>query len=152
MSTRPQTKPDLETTAAPSTNGHVPGRLALATRPHVRGKFLYVGNRKLYLRGVTYGTFRPDEHGCEYGDERTVARDFQQMAAAGDALAASAIRHGSELPKMLAALQLGISAASIALGFTLESIVEAAVEPVVGYVPPALPACGEHASQHGVPA
>ena len=52
-------------------------------RPHVRGKFLYAGNRKLYVRGVTYGTFRPDEGGCEYGDELTVARDFQQMAAAG---------------------------------------------------------------------
>src|SRR6266511_893351 len=52
-------------------------------RPHVRGKFLYAGNRKLYVRGVTYGTFRPDEGGCEYGAALTVARDFQQMASAG---------------------------------------------------------------------
>ena len=43
-------------------------------RPEVRGKFLYAGNRKLYVRGVTYGTFRPDEQGCEYGDERTWSR------------------------------------------------------------------------------
>jgi len=83
VSTRPQTKLDPEPPPALTANGPVPGRLALATRPHVRGKFLYAGNRKLYVRGVTYGTFRPDEQGCEYGDERTVERDFAQMAAAG---------------------------------------------------------------------
>jgi O-antigen biosynthesis protein len=81
--TRPQIKLDPGPTSVLNGNGHVPGRLALATRPHVRGKFLYVGNRKLYLRGVTYGTFRPDEQGSEYGDERTVERDFEQMSAAG---------------------------------------------------------------------
>ncbi len=42
------------------------------------------------------------------------------------------------LPRTLAALQLGISAASIGLGFTLEAIVETAVAPVIGYVPVAL--------------
>ena len=83
MSTRPQLELDPGPTSVLSRNGHAPGRLALAERPHVRGKFLYVGNRKLYLRGVTYGTFRPDEQGSEYGDERTVERDFEQMAAAG---------------------------------------------------------------------
>jgi O-antigen biosynthesis protein len=83
VSTRPQIKLDPGPTSVLNGNGHVPGRLALATRPHVRGKFLYVGNRKLYLHGVTYGTFRPDEQGSEYGDERTVERDFEQMSAAG---------------------------------------------------------------------
>jgi len=33
-------------------------------RPAVRGKFLWRGDRKLYLRGVTYGPFRPREDGC----------------------------------------------------------------------------------------
>jgi hypothetical protein len=28
-------------------------------RPSVRGKFFFVGNEKLYVRGATYGTFRP---------------------------------------------------------------------------------------------
>jgi GT2 family glycosyltransferase len=83
VSTRPQTELDPGTAPVLNTNGHVPGRLALATRPHVRGKFLYVGNRKLYLRGVTYGTFCEGEQGSEYGDERTVERDFEQMSAAG---------------------------------------------------------------------
>ena len=76
--------------------------------------------------------------GAEFATVASRRPRLQQMAAAGDALAATAIRHGSELPKTLAALQLGISAASIALGFTLESIAETAVEPLVGYVPPAL--------------
>src|SRR5688572_6921729 len=37
-------------------------------RPHVRGKFLFVGDQKLYLRGVTYGTFRPGADGQPYPD------------------------------------------------------------------------------------
>ena len=34
-------------------------------RVHVRGKFLFAGERKLYLRGVTYGTFAPDAAGYQ---------------------------------------------------------------------------------------
>jgi GT2 family glycosyltransferase len=76
-------QPKLEPRTAPDGNEHVPGRLLAVARPETRGKFLFAGSEKLYVRGVTYGTFRPDEQGCEYGDERTVASDFQQMAAAG---------------------------------------------------------------------
>ncbi len=58
--------------------------LASATlRPCVRGKFLFLGNTKFYIRGVTYGPFRPDEHGNEYRDPQVVERDFVQMAANG---------------------------------------------------------------------
>ena len=35
-------------------------------RPTIRGKFLFLGDRKLYVRGVTYGTFRPDANGDEF--------------------------------------------------------------------------------------
>ena len=35
-------------------------------RLRVSGKFLYIGNEKLWVRGVTYGAFRPDVHGNEY--------------------------------------------------------------------------------------
>lgn len=52
-------------------------------RPRVSGKFLHVGGRKLYIRGVTYGTFRPDDSGSEYGPPETVERDFRSMSAAG---------------------------------------------------------------------
>src|SRR5439155_16729923 len=69
--------------ATGSPPGHDPAR------PRVRGKFLFVGDEKLYIRGVTYGPFRPDENtgspsGCDnYHDPETVERDFCQMAANG---------------------------------------------------------------------
>src|SRR5437870_3956189 len=34
-------------------------RACRGRRPEVRGKFLYVGGEKLWIRGVTYGTFKP---------------------------------------------------------------------------------------------
>ncbi|RPJ62121.1 MAG: glycosyltransferase [Acidobacteria bacterium] len=52
-------------------------------QPVVRGKFLFVGDDKLYVRGVTYGPFRPTEHGSEYHTPQVVERDFAQMAANG---------------------------------------------------------------------
>ena len=52
-------------------------------RPCVRGKFIFAGREKLYVRGVTYGPFRPDADGSEYHDPRTVARDFALMTAHG---------------------------------------------------------------------
>jgi GT2 family glycosyltransferase len=52
-------------------------------RASVKGKFIYVGDEKFYVRGVTYGPFRPDEQGCEYKDPQTVDSDFAQMAASG---------------------------------------------------------------------
>lgn len=52
-------------------------------RPTVRGKFLWRGEQKLYLRGVTYGPFHPGEDGSEYHTPDVVARDFSRMAAAG---------------------------------------------------------------------
>ena len=58
---------------------------ALATwpRPRVGGKFLSVGGEKLYVRGVTYGAFRPDAAGNEYTNADVIERDFAQMTAAG---------------------------------------------------------------------
>ncbi|HEX6189818.1 MAG TPA: glycosyltransferase [Pyrinomonadaceae bacterium] len=53
------------------------------SRPQVRGKFIYAGTDKLYIRGVTYGPFCPDENGNEYGDPELVARDFAAIAANG---------------------------------------------------------------------
>src|SRR5215216_2082331 len=52
-------------------------------RRTVRGKFLFSGSEKLYLCGVTWGTFRPDAKGDEYHDINRVERDFAQMAANG---------------------------------------------------------------------
>ena len=47
-----------------------------------RGKFLYLGSEKLYVRGVTYGTFRPDDAGSDF-DRAQVDGDFAAMAEAG---------------------------------------------------------------------
>ena len=52
-------------------------------RPRARGKFLYVGDDKFWVRGVTYGAFRPDQDGKEYHDLEVIERDFAQMAANG---------------------------------------------------------------------
>jgi glycosyltransferase involved in cell wall biosynthesis len=49
-------------------------------RPEVRGKFLVAGNEKLYVKGVTYGTFRPDEEGYQYPHPEIVERDFALMS------------------------------------------------------------------------
>lgn len=51
-------------------------------RPRVKGKFIFIGDKKFYVRGVTYGTFRPDEEGTEYNPEK-VEEDFRQIAANG---------------------------------------------------------------------
>lgn len=62
---------------APFQNGSVPHR------PRALGKFLFAGNEKLHLRGVTYGTFRPGENGSDYPHPATVEADFRQMAENG---------------------------------------------------------------------
>ncbi|TML27176.1 MAG: glycosyl transferase, partial [Actinobacteria bacterium] len=52
-------------------------------RPTVGGRFLYAGDRKLYVRGVTYGPFAPDEVTGEVYDPQVVERDFAAMAEHG---------------------------------------------------------------------
>ena len=52
-------------------------------RPAVRGKFLFIGNEKIYVKGATYGAFKPDESGEEYHDVDKIDRDFAAMAANG---------------------------------------------------------------------
>src|SRR2546425_7440055 len=52
-------------------------------RPHVRGKFMFADDQKLFVRGVTYGAFHPDANGREYQNLAAVERDFAHMAASG---------------------------------------------------------------------
>src|SRR5882757_812658 len=47
--------------------------------PSIQGKFIFLGRQKLYLRGVTYGTFRPDSQGDEFPSPAMVHQDFAQM-------------------------------------------------------------------------
>ena len=52
-------------------------------RPSVCGKFIVRGTEKFYVRGVTYGTFRPDGNGSDFPHPSTAERDFGRMAANG---------------------------------------------------------------------
>jgi glycosyltransferase involved in cell wall biosynthesis len=65
----------------PGTDEEPPGGAAAGCRAEARGKFLYVGAEKVYVRGVTYGTFRPDERGDPFPSPQAVDRDFADMAA-----------------------------------------------------------------------
>jgi hypothetical protein len=49
----------------------------------VRGKYLYSGRDKFYVRGVAYGPFRPDEHDDKYHNLDVVGRDVAAIAANG---------------------------------------------------------------------
>src|SRR6266542_2110675 len=88
-----QLSADASSSALPS--------LATATlvqaRPSVRSKFLFVGSEKLYVRGVTYGTFCPDPDGHEYPRPDIVESDFAQMRALG----INAVRTYTVPPKWL---------------------------------------------------
>src|SRR5579859_2073014 len=52
-------------------------------RPVARGKFLFVGNEKFFVRGVTYGTFRPGKDGSQFPDPDVAERDLSRMVAHG---------------------------------------------------------------------
>ena len=81
----------VPTTDAPIAQAITPGIFRASTSPcvpalvppQVRGKFLFAGDEKLYVRGVTYGAFQPDASGHEYHDPNVIERDFAQMAANG---------------------------------------------------------------------
>src|SRR5215212_3192838 len=71
---------------SPTTTGTTPGPASpppgTLPRPSVRGKFLFAGDEKLYVRGVTYGPFGSGEEGEEYRPYAADA-DFAAMARAG---------------------------------------------------------------------
>lgn len=49
----------------------------------MKGKFVFIGSEKFYIRGVAYGPFCPDENGSLYHNSEVVERDFAQIAANG---------------------------------------------------------------------
>ena len=52
-------------------------------RPEVRGKFLYLDGQKYFVKGVTYGTFAPNDETGDFPAQEDVASDFREMAASG---------------------------------------------------------------------
>ena len=71
LETSPITRPAASTTTT------------IRMRPSVRGKFLFAGEEKLYIRGVTYGTFRASGSGDQFPNPEVVQADFAAMAANG---------------------------------------------------------------------
>ena len=80
------TRPTLAPIAAPREHASGPAaRVGLAVanpRPAVAGKFFQLGAEKLYVRGVTYGPFRPSADGEPY-DRSQAEQDFAAIAGAG---------------------------------------------------------------------
>ena len=55
----------------------------LSDRFVIKGKFLYKRNLKFYIKGVTYGTFAPQEDGQQFPLSEVVEKDFEMMSANG---------------------------------------------------------------------
>ncbi len=55
----------------------------LNSKLHVKGKFLFFGNEKFYVKGVTYGTFKPNSEGLHFPEPEIIEKDFAQMAKYG---------------------------------------------------------------------
>jgi glycosyltransferase involved in cell wall biosynthesis len=49
----------------------------------VKGKFLFCGENKFYIKGVTYGTFRPAINGTQFPSPEAIENDFAQMVQNG---------------------------------------------------------------------
>ena len=83
-------------------------RPAEGLRPRVSGRFLFVGDEKLWVKGVTYGTFLPmaPDDGDDGYDPVKVEADFTRMAEVG----VNAVRVYTVPPRWLldAALELGL--------------------------------------------
>src|SRR5262249_56047193 len=60
-----------------------PPPAAALARPTIGGKFFFVGDHKVYLRGVSYGPFGRGPHGFPFPDEPVLERDFALMVEAG---------------------------------------------------------------------
>src|SRR5258708_30611864 len=64
-----------------------PCPVAISSSPmsplEIRGKYLFDGAQKFYVRGVSYGPFGPNSSGECYPEKERVAADFALMRALG---------------------------------------------------------------------
>jgi GT2 family glycosyltransferase/sugar lactone lactonase YvrE len=58
-------------------------RPASTARVAADGKFLRAGDERFLVKGVTYGTFAPDDQGYQFPSLPRIAEDFAQMATLG---------------------------------------------------------------------
>ena len=73
--------PGLEESALAELLSTAPEKAAGPIRVH--GKFFFAGDRKYFLKGVTYGPFAVGSHGAQFPERETVERDFALMRTAG---------------------------------------------------------------------
>src|SRR5687767_5949832 len=52
-------------------------------RPEVRGRFLHVNGHRFWVKGVTYGTFKPNEQVEPFPSRAQAREDFLRMRDAG---------------------------------------------------------------------
>jgi glycosyltransferase involved in cell wall biosynthesis len=52
-------------------------------RIRVHGKFFFIGEKKHFIKGVTYGPFAKGSHGTQFPEQTIVESDFGAMAEAG---------------------------------------------------------------------
>lgn len=55
----------------------------LSEKFSVKGKFLFCGDNKYYIKGVTYGTFKPAENGLQFPLPEVIETDFALMEQHG---------------------------------------------------------------------
>jgi endo-1,4-beta-mannosidase len=55
----------------------------MSNRITVRSKFFFEGEKKFFLKGVTYGPFAPDAEGFQYGTPEQAARDLAAIQKTG---------------------------------------------------------------------
>jgi len=91
-------------------------------RLSARGKFLFEGHQKFFVKGISYGAFQPDSEGREYHNQDQIQRDFSMMAEAG----ANVVRipHTMPPPHLL----------DIAQRWNLRVMVGLSAEQYVGYL------------------
>jgi glycosyltransferase involved in cell wall biosynthesis len=61
----------------------IPRRPAAGESPRVSGRFLVVDGQRFWIKGITYGTFRPNEDGDPFPAKTQVRDDFARMRDAG---------------------------------------------------------------------
>src|SRR4026208_984107 len=93
-----------------------------SVRPCVRGKFIFVGANKFFIKGVTYGAFRPNDAGVEYHDLYKIRGDFGMM-----------VRHGINTVRIPHTTP-PVHVLDIAAEYGLHVIVGLSAEQYIGYL------------------
>lgn len=66
-----------------SSTEHIPTPITRREVVTVKGKFFFVGQKKFFLKGVSYGTFSIGTHGDPFPEKPVVEKDFAMMAQMG---------------------------------------------------------------------